>query len=992
MRILVTGASGYVGSALVAHLARENNFHISASYRSIPAITSPGVEALAIDDIFSLAEREDILSRTDVLVHLAGKAHIPQSNIDFLRECYRVNVLGAEKLASAAAICGVRRFVFLSSIKVYGEETLPGQAFTEKSKLEPCDFYARFKRDAEDKIRKITQSTGMEYVFLQPSLIFGPGAKGNLASLTRLVSTGIPLPWPNVDNRRSLLTLNNLMSAIRLCLQSPGATNRTFVLADDEVWSTRQVLEIVSSAMGKNQIFVPVPLRLFSAAAKMMGKKEALCKLFGITGQDGAYLAEFLMAKGYEVHGLKRRSSLLNTERIDHLYDGLRSGQGQLILHHGDMTDSCSLLRIIQEVRPQEVYNLAAQSHVAVSFEEPEYTANSDALGSLRLLEAIRIAGLAETTRYYQASTSELYGKVQQVPQTEQTPFYPRSPYAVAKLYAYWITVNYREAYNMYACNGILFNHESPLRGETFVTRKITRALCRIASGFAKCLHLGNLDAKRDWGHARDYVEMQYLMLQQDNPEDFVIATGIQYSVRDFVNAAAGKLGITLEWKGEGVEERGIVSAVERSMLLNHDASRYVQPGDEIIAVDPKFFRPAEVETLLGDATKAKEKLGWVPKIGFADLVDEMMRTDMAEVQRDALCQENGLLLQKGYRVVGTSRDADRCPFDNLQKLGVADEIQKESMSMADFHSVHRTLKRIRPEEVYNLAGQSSVGLSFSQPMETYESISVGTLNLLEAIRLLDLPLRFYSACSSDCFGNLAGERATEQTPFRPRSPYGVAKAAAFWQLANYREAYGLFACSGLLFNHESPLRPARFVTQKIVREACNIKIGRQKKMNLGDISIVRDWGWAPEYVEAMWLMLQRERADDFIIATGKSNSLEELVAAVFSTLGLVWQDHVESHADLMRPTDIQVSRANPEKAEKLLGWKARYSMHHVVEKMVEAAFEEAKVGCPSPLQVVQPGDEIIAVDPKFFRPAEVETLLGDATKAKEKLGWVPKI
>lgn len=345
----------------------------------------------------------------------------------------------------------------------------------------------------------------------------------------------------------------------------------------------------------------------------------------GVTGQDGSYLAELLLGKGYEVHGIKRRSSLFNTDRIDHLYQDPHDTGRRFVLHYGDMTDSSSLIRIIQQVQPDEIYNLAAQSHVAVSFEEPEYTANSDALGALRILEAIRILKLEKKTRFYQASTSELYGLVQETPQKETTPFYPRSPYAVAKLYAYWITVNYREAYGMYACNGILFNHESPVRGETFVTRKITRALARIKLGLQECLFLGNMDAKRDWGHAKDYVEMQWLMLQQDVAEDFVIATGVQYSVREFVIAAAKEIDLTIRWQGEGVDEKGL------------DAS-----GKCVVAVDPRYFRPTEVETLLGDASKAKEKLGWTPKITFDELVSEMMREDLKAAERDELVKRHG--------------------------------------------------------------------------------------------------------------------------------------------------------------------------------------------------------------------------------------------------------------------------------------------------------------------------------------------------------------
>ncbi|WP_126446659.1 GDP-mannose 4,6-dehydratase [Sulfuricystis multivorans] len=351
--------------------------------------------------------------------------------------------------------------------------------------------------------------------------------------------------------------------------------------------------------------------------------KKAL--ITGITGQDGAYLAEFLLGKGYEVHGIKRRTSLFNTQRIDHLYRDPHEPGVRFFLHHGDMTDSSSLMHIVEKVQPDEIYNLAAQSHVAVSFEEPEYTANADALGTLRLLEAIRTLGLGHKTRFYQASTSELFGKVQEVPQKETTPFYPRSPYAAAKLYAYWITVNYREAYGLYACNGILFNHESPIRGETFVTRKITRGLARIKLGLQDCLYLGNLDAKRDWGHARDYVEAMWLMLQQPQGEDFVIATGEQYSVRDFVNAAARELGMELRWEGEGVEEKGCDTQ-----------------GRCIVAVDPRYFRPTEVETLLGDAAKAREKLGWTPKIRFAELVAEMVREDLKGAERDELVKRHG--------------------------------------------------------------------------------------------------------------------------------------------------------------------------------------------------------------------------------------------------------------------------------------------------------------------------------------------------------------
>lgn len=364
--------------------------------------------------------------------------------------------------------------------------------------------------------------------------------------------------------------------------------------------------------------------------------KRKVALITGVTGQDGAYLSELLLKKSYEVHGVKRRSSLFNTDRIDHLYQDPHVNDQQFKLHYGDLTDSTNLIRIIQQVQPDEVYNLAAMSHVAVSFETPEYTANADGIGTLRILEAIRILGLEKKTRFYQASTSELYGLVQEIPQMETTPFYPRSPYAVAKMYAYWITVNYREAYGMYACNGVLFNHESPLRGETFVTRKITRAIARIALGLQDCVYLGNMSALRDWGHARDYVEMQWMMLQQDRPEDFVIATGVQYSVRQFVEFACAELGIEVTFSGEGDQEIGTVSSV-----TDH-ARAECKVGDVIVRVDPRYYRPTEVETLLGDPTKAKEKLGWTPKTTLRQLVAEMVEADYQAAKRDSLVKSAG--------------------------------------------------------------------------------------------------------------------------------------------------------------------------------------------------------------------------------------------------------------------------------------------------------------------------------------------------------------
>jgi GDPmannose 4,6-dehydratase len=390
----------------------------------------------------------------------------------------------------------------------------------------------------------------------------------------------------------------------------------------------------------------------------------------GITGQDGAYLADFLLQKGYIVHGIKRRASSFNTARVDHLYQDPHEQDRRFIMHYGDLTDASNLIRIIQEVQPDEIYNLAAQSHVQVSFETAEYTANADALGALRILEAIRLLSLEKKTRFYQASTSELFGKVQEIPQTEKTPFYPRSPYGVAKLYAYWITVNYREAYNMFACNGILFNHESPIRGETFVSRKITRAAARIALGLQDTLYLGNLNAKRDWGHAKDYVRMQWLMLQQDEPEDFVAATGVQHSVREFCDLAFAELGIRLAWEGEGADEAGRIASVDKEKISDTVAGNVPGAGQIIagsqnialgqlvpehligavaVRVDPRYFRPTEVDTLLGDPSKAREKLGWIPEISFEDMVAEMVREDLIIARRDNLCRQHGFYVQGNY-------------------------------------------------------------------------------------------------------------------------------------------------------------------------------------------------------------------------------------------------------------------------------------------------------------------------------------------------------
>ena len=374
----------------------------------------------------------------------------------------------------------------------------------------------------------------------------------------------------------------------------------------------------------------------------MSNSNQKVALITGITGQDGSYLAEFLLAKGYIVHGIKRRASLFNTDRVDHIYQDPHVSHRNFVLHYGDLSDSTNLIRIVQQTQPDEIYNLGAQSHVAVSFESPEYTADVDALGTLRLLEAIRILGLEKKTRFYQASTSELYGLVQETPQKETTPFYPRSPYAVAKMYAYWITVNYREAYGMYACNGILFNHESPRRGETFVTRKVTRGLANIAQGLEECLYMGNIDSLRDWGHAKDYVRMQWMMLQQDKPDDFVIATGVQVSVREYIVRSAKRLGISLKFEGTGVNEVGTVQQVEG------DRAPAVKPGQVLMRIDPRYFRPAEVETLLGDPTKAKEKLGWTPEITLDQLIEEMVASDLDAAKQHALLQRHGFSVAVG--------------------------------------------------------------------------------------------------------------------------------------------------------------------------------------------------------------------------------------------------------------------------------------------------------------------------------------------------------
>ncbi len=513
--------------------------------------------------------------------------------------------------------------------------------------------------------------------------------------------------------------------------------------------------------------------------------KKAL--ITGITGQDGSYLAELLLEKGYEVHGIIRRASTFNTKRIDHLYQDPHGENVRLFLHYGDLTDTSNLNRLLEKIQPDEIYNLGAQSHVGVSFNSPEYTAEATGVSTLRILDAIRETGIK--TKFYQASTSELFGGLPDTaPQSEKTPFYPKSPYGVAKLYSYWITVNYRESYDIFACNGILFNHESPRRGETFVTRKITRAAAAIHLGQQDKLYLGNLDAKRDWGHAKDYVEGMWRMLQQDTPQDYVLSMNETHTVREFVELAFAELGYTIEWQGEGVNEKGIDKAT----------------GKVLVEVDPRYFRPAEVELLWGDSTKARTELGWKPSYSFMDLVKEMVQSDL----------------------------------ENL------------------------------------------------------------------------------------------------------KSPYGVAKLYSYWITVNYRESYDIFACNGILFNHESPRRGETFVTRKITRAAAAIHLGQQDKLYLGNLDAKRDWGHAKDYVEGMWRMLQQDTPQDYVLSMNETHTVREFVELAFAELG--------------------------------------YTIEWQGEGVNEKGIDKAT------------GKVLVEVDPRYFRPAEVELLWGDSTKARTELGWKP--
>ena len=663
-KIYVAGHRGMVGSAIVRRLQQGGCTDIVTRTRQELDL----LDQRAVHE-FLAREKPDYIFLAAARV---GGIHANNTRrADFIYE----NLTIQNHVIHGAFAAGIKDLCFLGSSCIYPRDC--PQPIKEEYLLtgpleQTNEPYAIAKIAGIKLCESMNRQYGTRYVSVMPTNLYGPNDNYDLANshvLPALIRKAHEakqrgdaefVVWGSGRPMREFLYVDDMADAC-VFLMEQGIVDGIYNVGTGEDVTIRQLAETVMDVVGfKGGIVFDaskpdgtprklldvsrmaqlgwrarrrcgmespkrMPITSNHSRTEAMTQSSKVALITGVTGQDGAYLAEFLLGKGYAVHGLKRRTSLFNTDRIDHLYQDPHEKNRRFFLHHGDMTDSSSLVRIIQQVQPDEIYNLAAQSHVAVSFEEPEYTANSDALGALRILEAIRILGLEKKTRFYQASTSELYGLVQETPQKETTPFYPRSPYAVAKLYAYWITVNYREAYGMYACNGILFNHESPVRGETFVTRKITRALARIKLGLQDCLYLGNMDAKRDWGHAKDYVEMQWLMLQQDKPEDFVIASGVQYSVRDFVDAAAKELGIQVTWKGQGVDEKG------------YDAS-----GKCIVQVDPRYFRPTEVETLLGDPSKAKEKLGWTPRITFAELVAEMVREDLKAAERDELVKKHG--------------------------------------------------------------------------------------------------------------------------------------------------------------------------------------------------------------------------------------------------------------------------------------------------------------------------------------------------------------
>jgi GDPmannose 4,6-dehydratase len=711
--------------------------------------------------------------------------------------------------------------------------------------------------------------------------------------------------------------------------------------------------------------------------------KKAL--ITGITGQDGSYLAEFLLEKGYEVHGLVRRTSVIERKRLKKIYHSFQDRDKKLFLHYGDMTDSSSIVRILSEVRPEEIYNLAAQSHVKISFEVPEYTAECDALGVLRLLEAVRQLGL-EKTKIYQASTSELFGKVSESPQNEETPFNPQSPYGAAKLYAYWIIKNYREAYGLFACNGILFNHESPRRGENFVTRKITKGVAEIEKGVRKKILIGNLNAKRDWGHAKEYIEAMWLMLQQPKAEDYVIATGETHSVREFIEEAFKVIGIQMVWEGSGKTEKGIDSL----------------SGEVKVEIDPAYFRPLEVDLLKGDITKAKKKLGWEPKVKFRELVRIMVEADLEnigfvlrencienkidEIERllkeiklekpkdphihepslkkraliTGITGQDGsylteLLVRKGYEVWGmaTSLEHPNIPSE------IYNEIHLKKADIRNFLEVKVVLKESNPDEIYNLAAQSSVEASFQDPKKTNEINFGGLKNILLSCKDLGISPKILQASSAEIFGGNKGEPLNEQSPKKPNNPYAESKLLAHNLIIDEREK-GLFACNCILFNHESPRRGENFVTRKITKGLARIKLGLQDKLELGNLDTFRDWGYAKEYIEAMWLMLQQPKAEDYVIGSGKRHSLRDFIQIAASKIKLEIKSNgkkgvdekyldekgnviIEINPKFFRPTEEYTSAVDISKAKRNLNWEPKVNFKQLVEIMVEQDLKESK-------------------------------------------------
>ncbi len=643
--------------------------------------------------------------------------------------------------------------------------------------------------------------------------------------------------------------------------------------------------------------------------------KRAL--ITGLTGQDGSYLAELLLDKGYEVHGLVRRTATPSTERIEHILDRIN-----LIV--GDMSDQTSLIDAVAKAQPDEVYNLAAQSFVGDSWTVPLNTGDVDGLGVARLLEAIRRE--KPDARFYQASSSEMYGKVHAVPQTEETPFHPRSPYGVAKVYGYYITLNYRESFGMHASNGILFNHESPRRGLEFVTRKITDAVARIKLGVQTELRLGNLDAKRDWGFAGDYVEMMWLMLQQDEPGDYVVATGETHTVREFCEIAFSRVGLAYE---------------------------------DYVVVDPRFVRPAEVDLLLGDADQGEERLGLGAQGDLRGTCrDDGRRRHGARRARSGVSERgpmtkralitgvagqdgtylSELLLGKGYQVYGIVG-----PYPG-RFLEWAKQYEGRlfpiDADLTNMESLLAAVETARPDEVYNFAAQSSVGDSWTEAIATTEVNAVGVLRLLEALHELAPQARFFQASSAEMFGNAAEMPQSETTPLRPRSPYAASKTYAFHIVGSFRDSYQMHASNGIMFNHESPLRGLQFVTRKITDGVARIKHGLAETIALGNLDAKRDWGFAGDYVEAMWLMLQQDAPDDYVVATGEVHTVRDFCEAAFAHVGLDYEKHVVVDERFFRPVDVHVLYGDPSKAKAVLGWEPKVGFGQLVQMMVDADME----------------------------------------------------